>query len=428
MKRLLVLSYYYPPLGQSGVQRVLKLVKYLPRHGWQPVVVTPRAVRSDTDDPALLAETAAPVYRTASLDPRYLSARRRGAAPAMGRGPLSAVNRWLVPDNKLGWVPFAVGAGRRAAREHRIDAILSSAPPYSSHLAGLALKRATGVPLLCDFRDAWTRFTWGRYPTPLHRACDRWLESRCVRGSDLVLGVNQAIVDELRGGHPDLPAMRFALLSHGYDPEDFSDGVAPDQGRFTIVHAGTFINNRGPAVLLAALQRIRTTAPEACAVIRVVFAGAARAVDRRMVRDAGLSATVSFTGYLPHADSTRMLQRASALWLVMGPEETANVTPGKLFEYLGAGRPILASVPLGGEAARIVRETGAGEALPAGDAGALAGAIAGMVRRWRSGKALYHAAATTVGQYDRRRIARQLAGFLDSLDQRRRTQRKGDGR
>ncbi|MDI6739276.1 MAG: glycosyl transferase family 1, partial [Candidatus Edwardsbacteria bacterium] len=175
MKRLLVLSYYFPPLGMSGVQRVLKLVKYLPRFGWQPVVVTPGFTGTYAYDQDLLAEAAAPVFRTFSLDPLFLSPQKHDAGLAARRGFLAWLNHWFIPDNKIGWIPFAVRAGMRAAQRYPIDAILSSAPPYSSHLAGVILKRALGKPLVSDFRDSWTNYTWVSYPTRFHRYYDQAL-------------------------------------------------------------------------------------------------------------------------------------------------------------------------------------------------------------------------------------------------------------
>ncbi|MDI6741051.1 MAG: glycosyltransferase, partial [Candidatus Edwardsbacteria bacterium] len=241
------------------------------------------------------------------------------------------------------------------------------------------------------------------------------LETRVIKNSDLVLGVNQAIVDELKAKNPNIDRSRFYLLSHGYDPEDFRSEVAPDPDHFTIVHTGTFINNRGPAVLLGALRHIRAASPEVGDRVRVIFAGAHRAEDLKAVQEAGLGDAVTFTGYVPHTESVRLLKRAAALWLVMGREETANVTPGKLFEYLGAKKPILASIPADGAAAKIILETGAGQVLAPNDERGLAAAIGDLVRRWQTGEPLYFGDSMAVAQYDRRLIARKLAEMLDSL-------------
>ena len=415
MKHLLILSYYFPPVGQSGVQRVLKLVKYLPQYGWQPVVITPAHGGSGVYDTELLADAGStPVIRTCSLDPLFLTPRRAAARSPQRGGLVAALSRWAIPDNKLGWIPFALRAGRSAAARYPIAAILSSAPPYSSHLAGLRLRRALGKPLVSDFRDSWTRYTWVSYPMPLHRRLDRWLESRVVAGSDLVLGVNQQIVNELRADHP-AHAGRCRLLSHGFDPGDFRDPVPSDREHFIIAHTGTLINDRSPRPLLNALRIIKARNPAMSARIRVVFAGQCRPADEALAANAGLADIVTFSGYLPHSRSVLLLQRAACLWLVMGPEETANVTPGKLFEYLGARRPILATAPQQGQAAAIIRETAAGQVFAPAAPDQLATAIEALVERWARGEQLYQGNAAAVARYDRREIARQLAVMLDGL-------------
>jgi len=416
MKNLLILSYYYPPLGSSGVQRTVKFVKYLPQFGWNPIIIAPRPRGSYIHDPALCAEVAqAKVFRTWSLDPLFLSPLKHTGTALRKNSLASRINRWLIPDNKTGWIPFALQAGLKAARQYPIDAIYSTAPPYSSHLAGVLLKKLLGRPLVADFRDAWTSYTWTKYPAGAIKKLDHKLEELVLKNADLVTAVNSEILEDLRDLHPNVNRSKLHLISHGYDPEDFTGTSKPDPDYFTIAYTGTFINNRSPRTLFEAVKLLRKQNIPGLDKLRIVFAGSHRESDLALVKEFGLASLVRFTGYLTHQKSIKILTGADLLWLVMGPEETANVTPGKLFEYLGAARPILASIPKHGAAAAIIRQTGAGLVLAPDDHQGLADAIASLVRSWASHKPLHCGRPGIVKRYDRRRIAGHLASTLDGI-------------
>ena len=182
MRRVLVIAYYFPPMGLSGVQRVAKFVKYLPEHGWQPTVLTIEPAGYYAYDTTLLHEVkqaGVAICRTASWDPTRFF-RRHQTIPLPSepqRRRLSTVSQLLfVPDNKIGWLPHALRAGRRLLKERAFDAIFSSAPPYTAHLIAARLSRQSGVPLVVDFRDDWVGNPRHVYPTPLHRYLNGRLE------------------------------------------------------------------------------------------------------------------------------------------------------------------------------------------------------------------------------------------------------------
>jgi glycosyltransferase involved in cell wall biosynthesis len=415
MKNLLVLSYYYPPLGLSGVQRTLKFIKYLPEYGWNPIVITPSHRGSYAYDPSLVGEVSrTKTYRTLSFDPLFLSPAGHRTSTVNRRGLTVELNRWFIPDNKLGWVPFAVNAALRASRLHRIDAVYSTAPPYSSHLAAVLTKKIAQKPLVADFRDAWTDYTWANHPTGLHRRLDLALEGVVLKNSDRIIAVNQEILNGLRQAHPKTDPQKFDLISHGYDPQDFNSPEKSGGNFFRITYSGTFIKNRSPKLLLEALKILENKKPGSLARMEISFAGSYRPEDANLVSRWGFGDRVKFLGYLPHRESVGLLMRSDLLWLVMGPEETANVTPGKLFEYLGTRKPILASVPPG-ETAGIIARTNAGTVVPSGDSQALAAALQKYISDWLAARPIYHGNQKILKTYDRRYIAGQLARLLDGL-------------
>jgi len=417
MRNLLFLSYYFPPAG--GVLRIVKLAKYLPRFGWHPLVVCPRPRGIYRFDPSLARDTArSEVFGTFSFDPAFLSAKRNDPSLiSRRRGLIGSVNSFFIPDSRIGWVPFAVRRGLQLARCRPIDAIFSSAPPYSSHLAGLILRRATGRPLVCDFRDAWSQ------PNPLslghapwQRALNRRLEARVVAGSDLVTAINEPILSGLQGISGKNVFQR-QVLDQGYDPEDFP--ARPPAGRgdrpFTIAYTGTLTRHRKLDPLVAALSRLQTDRPDIVDTVRVVVAGVHSSQDRSAVDASGLAPAFEFHQYLSHDRVLEIIGGADALWMVIGRAEGPTVATSKIYEYLGTRTPILASVPLDGPAAKLVEQTGSGRAIDPDDVLGLATAIRDLHQRWKSGRPLFHGDAGTLARYDRRFIAEKFARTLDRL-------------
>ncbi|MBI4726472.1 glycosyltransferase [candidate division TA06 bacterium] len=415
MKNLLILSYYYPPLGLSGVQRTVKFVKYLPQFGWNPMIITPHPRGSYVYDPSLSEEVKqARVFPTFSLDPLYfLPSKRRPSltnSPELG----SSINRWFIPDNKLGWVPFAVKAALQASRLNNIDAIYSTAPPYSSHLAAVFLKKLLQKPLVTDFRDAWTDYTWASHPTPFHHHVDLGLEAWVLKNSDAVIAVNDEIINGLRRAHPNVAPGKFRLISHGYDPADFAVEARTGGENFRIAYAGTFIKNRSPMPLLEALKILQDQNPILLDKLKISFVGTFRPGDAALVAGSGFADKIDFWGYLPHRESVSVLMQANLLWLVMGPEETANVTPGKLFEYLGAQKPILASIPKGA-AQDIIKEAGAGQCFSPDDHTQSAAFLVSQIKAWQQGKSIDTIRPERLKKYDRCLITKDLSGLLNQL-------------
>lgn len=415
MKRLLVLSYYFPPMGMSGVQRTLKFVKYLPAFDWQPVVLTIKTRGSYGYDQELLEEIPdTNISRTFSFDPLYLSPSEHKPGVVTKRSLASFFNRLFIPDNKLGWLPFAVSRGLSIAKKQGIDAIYSSAPPFSSHLAALILKKKLKRPLVCDFRDAWTGNPMAAYASPLHKKLDLSLEHKVLKHADRIIAINQEILDSFITTHPDIGLDKFSILPQGFDPADF-EGVEPEKfPKFAIVYTGTFVGKRTPEPLLKALALIRDTQPDIFSDIQVIFAGAYRQQDKDMIRSAGMDKMVEFKGYVPHKESIALLKSADLLWLVIHPSEGNTVATGKLYEYLGAQKPILASVPKG--AARdIIIEAGAGQCFYQVEHTPAAAFLASQIMVWQQSKPIDTISPEQMKRYDRRLITQDFSRLLNQL-------------
>lgn len=414
-KRVLVLAYYFPPMGLSGVQRAAKLVKYLPASGWIPHVLTTQPGGYFAHDESLLREVEdAEITRSYSLDPtRLFGSGATVSLPSEGRrGFLSAVSQSVfLPDNKIGWAPFALREARRLHRAWPFDAVFSTAPPYTSHLVGARLARAWGVPLVTDFRDDWLGNPRHVYPTALHRRAHATLERRALRASSLALTINPVIQRRLKQSAGNTPV---CVLPQGFDPADFEPGAKPSAETFSLAYTGVFYDAQRPDEFLEACAAFLKARPEARSAFRLDFAGLLSDAARAQIEARGLAGLTTYRGYLPHREATALMQRSTALWLTIGRRSGAeSISTGKLYDYVGARRPILALVPPGAAQSELNGHGAAFIAAP-DDVPAIAARVAELYERWESAT-LPEPDLAFVARFDRRKIAADVGAHLDGL-------------
>jgi glycosyltransferase involved in cell wall biosynthesis len=412
-RHVLMLAYYVPPLGLSGVQRVSKLLKYLPEFGWRATLIAPSPAGYFAYDASLLADIERPgvrVRRTSSIDPtRLYRGKETGMPREEKRRFLSEASQYVfVPDNKIGWLPFALREAWRVTRMDPPHVVMASAPPYTGLIAGALAARWAGVPFVADFRDDWLANPRHVYPTPVHRGVHRVLEKWVVDQAARITTINDVIAESLasRAGRP------VEIIRQGFDPQDFEREPPGRDETFRLVYTGVFYDAQRPDVMLRGARRFLDRNPDAP--LQMVFAGSLLADTPKLIASLDLAAHVEFRGYLPHDETVALQQKADVLWMVIGNREGAeSISTGKLFEYIGARKPILALVPAGA-AARELANHGAAHVCPPDDVEAVAHAITDLYDRWRAGR-LSGPAPEYVARYDRRRIAGQVAGLLDSL-------------
>ncbi len=410
MKRVLLISYYYPPVTGSGMFRPLRLSRYLPEHGWDVTVLTIGERARLLNDKALRREipTSVRVERTFSLEPRMpmLVMRKLGL-----RRLTELIEPWLaVPDDQLGWVPFATRRGARLLRRGDHDVVVSTSAPYSAHLIAMRLRERFNVPWVADFRDEWTANPYLTFPSDWHLRLNARLERRVLTRADRVVCVSEPWLANLAAQVPDEPRDKFRELPNGYDGDHFDDpGPPPD--RFRIVYTGTFHGPRSPAVfvqaLCGALERDRIPRDE----MEAVFVG--HTANTRELD--GLPDCVRIIGAQPHHDALRFLARAAVLLLIIPPEGGAGNHTGKLFNYLAAGRPILALAPEPNVAAELIRRTRSGRVAPTDDPRAVEDALVDLHRDWKAGRSLPNQDREHIATYEGRAQARDWASMLDEL-------------
>ncbi len=403
--------------------RPLAFVKYLSRLSWDVTVVTPRPGEFWISDPDLEKQIplSVRVVRTPSLSaPRFLHAAgkagRGGGSRRSSRG-FGFLRRlgeyFLVPDTYVGWVPFAVRAASNLIRSERFDVLYSTSPPDSTHLAAHIIARRFSIPWAADCRDPWVALYLRNPATPLHRALNRRME-RAVAGADRVLVTTSWHEERLRSAYPGIHVER---IPNGYDEEDFMQAgtACRPGGAFIIVHCGMLTLGRSSRPFLEGLARLVRRSPAVAGGIRVVFIGARESANEAWVNRFGLEDIVSFEDIIPHAECT-MRERGSHALLLLKHDDARyrGLVPGKLYEYIGARRPILAVVPRG-EAARLVADLGRGEVADIGDPDDIADKVWKMLTMHRDGRLESSYNLAEVPEFSRRSLAGRLAAVLEGM-------------
>lgn len=417
LKRVLVLAYYFPPMGLSGVQRVAKFVKYLPQCGWQPVVLTTHPGGYFAYDEGLLEEVRGagiPIIRTRSLDPTQVYQKKATVAlpDEKRRRTLSTLSQWLfVPDNKVGWWPFAVQKGKRLHQERPFDLIFSSAPPYTAHLVGAWLQKKLEIPLLLDFRDDWVGNPRHVYPTAIHRILSSSMERWAMGRAQKAFTINHVIQKSLADRSPNTPVH---LLSQGYDAEDFK--VTPhhkEEGRLRFVYSGIFYDAQTPDYFLRALALVVKKHPHLRPKMEAVFVGLLPDKSRQLASDLGVEDVIQYVGYVPHEEAVAYQRSADVLWMTIGTRPGAEgISTSKLFEYYGARRPILALVPPGA-AREALKQHGAAYLAAPEDVEEIASVLETIVNAWVE-KKLPSPNTEYLTTFDREHLTAELAAYFDA--------------
>jgi glycosyltransferase involved in cell wall biosynthesis len=382
--KVLLVSFYWPPAGGGGVQRSLKLAQYLPALGIETHVLAPDDPRWLHRDDGLRAPTDAWVHRARYLGPSggkpaELLRGKEGIERTLLQARLQA-RRLIVPDENALWTVSAIPAAIRLVRELGIDAIVTTSPPGSTHLVGAAVKRATSGAWLADLRDSLVAHAHRRADSvgTKAKAALQQRVARLVAGrADAISCVSEAISAEMRGLSP---RGRVVTIANGCDFDDFAGLDYSPAPRFRITHAGSFFGRRDPRPFLQAVS-------DSGLDVVARFVGDFRSSDRDWAEGLGLGDRIELVPYAPRADSLA-LQRDSEALLLLIPEAGGRgrgVLSGKVFEYIAAGRPILAGVPPDGAAADLIEKTGVGVVAPPDDPRALAKALAGLVTRFENG-------------------------------------------
>lgn len=431
MKKVLIITYYWPPAGGIGVLRCLKIAKYLRLYGWEPVIYTAENPHyptidhtNDRDIPedieVLRGRIWEPyhIYKFLTGKPADANVNNVFYVRDEPQGLAHRFSVWMrsnffIPDARAAWIRPSVRFLRRYLQENPVDAIFSDGPPHSNTRIATLLKKETGLPWLADFQDPWTQVDYYQllHLTPWGDRRHRRMEQEAFHLADRITIVSPTWKSDLE----HIGAQRVSVIPWGYDPEDYRELPPPDQQKFILTHAGILGYDRNMPRLWEALQELCTQLPEFRAFLEIRLVGQVDHRVRESLSAAGLDAQVVMPGNLSRQEALQYCARSGILLLPLNQQPNAmGRIPGKLFEYLALRRPILAVGPPLADASRITTESGAGLALDAENREGIRQALVAWFEQFQSGK-LFEPLSSDIESYSNIRLSGRFAELLHEI-------------
>ncbi|HCY43289.1 MAG TPA: hypothetical protein DHV48_18455 [Prolixibacteraceae bacterium] len=424
MKKVLIITYYWPPSGGAGVQRWLKFAKYLPEFGWQPVILTvDREYASYPQrDESLVGEVNPEclVYTTKSFELynlyKLISGKKEvpygGFANESKEGMFQKVSKFmrgnfLLPDPRKGWNKYALKKAEELIRQYNIDTVVTTSPPHSTQLIGLKLKQKFNIRWIADLRDPWTDiYYYNQFShTALARKVDRNYERKVVENADLLITVSEDVKRIFAEKSKLQIAAKTVVIPNGFDEDDFRISNLPAETKKIITYTGTISEAYDVDAFLEALVRLDTSLKSN---LMIRFVGKVPPAVEQRFRDTGLE--VELVGYVDHPKSIEYLFRSDLLLLVIPKvKNNKGILTGKFFEYLASQKPVLAIGPIDGDLAKIIQETQCGQLFDYADSDGM--------RRFLDEK-LNNAGAPInsecANQYSRKALTRKISQILEA--------------
>ncbi len=378
MKKVLIITYYWPPSGGGGVMRWLKMSKYLPEQGWQPIIYTPENPDPLIIDDSLLSEVHPDtielktniwepydIYRkiTGKKDSEKLKAGHISEASSGDwKNRLSVFIRgnFLIPDPRMFWIRPSIKYLTKYLIENPVDLIVSTGPPHSMHLIALGLKkRFSKVKWIADFRDPWTdidfydKLKLTKWADKNHKR----LEKKVLKKADHIVTVSPGCAKDIE----KIAGKTVHIIYNGFDPQDFNFSETIKDNSFTISHFGAFNIDRNPKALWKSLGELAKENKDFASELKIQLIGQTHESITNSIDAEGLTKNLVLVNHLPHREGLLKISTSNILLLPLNDAPNVNgILPGKMFEYMALKRPILAIGPLEADYARVLKKTESG--------------------------------------------------------------------
>ena len=423
--KVLIITYYWPPAGGPGVQRWLKFVKYLPEYGIKPIVYCPENPDYPLVDESLLEQVSPDVsvlkhkifepYKLASIFSKkktktiasgLINTKKQGFVEKL---LLFIRGNFFIPDARKFWVGPSVRFLRKYIEQHQIETIITTGPPHSVHLIGKRLKRHVSVKWIADFRDPWTSIGYHKKLklTARARYVHKKMERRVLQSADRLIVTSPTTQGEFRR----ITEQPISVITNGFD-----DVSLPNQSldeKFTLAHIGSLLTGRNPKVLWEVLAKLIQEHEAFSSAFELKLIGAISDDVLNDIKKSGLANHINTVGYVSHEEAREAQFNAQVLLLIeIDSEETVGILPGKLFEYMQTGRPILAFGPEDADFKAIIHETNSGDVFGynASEANHLEKTILNYFKQYQQGQ--LRSQAIGVQHYHRRNTTKQLVELL----------------
>jgi galactitol-specific phosphotransferase system IIB component len=423
-KKLLIITYYWPPAGGPGVQRWLKFVKYLPDFDVQPIVYVPENptypivdanLGSEVSDKAIILKN--PIFEPYQLA-SFLSKNKTkkissGIIPNQKKQSfLEKVMLWVrgnlfIPDARVFWVKPSFAYLEKYIRENEIDTIVTSGPPHSLHLIGLELKQKIQLKWLADFRDPWTTIGYHKSLRLSHYAAKKHkrLEHQVLNSADTIIVTSKTTKSEFQA----ITTKPIAVITNGFDVEKVEKQTL--DSKFSLAHIGSFLSERNPKILWESIMELLQEIPDFKSHLEIKLIGAVSQEVLETIGQFGLNVYLNNLGYVSHADAVAHQRKSQVLLLIeINSEETKSILPGKLFEYMVSERPIIAIGPKDSDFAEIITNTNTGVFFEYSEKVQLKRTILDYYTQFLEGK--LQSNGVGLQQYSRKNLTKQLVELL----------------
>ncbi|MGZ9676354.1 glycosyltransferase family 4 protein [Flavobacterium sp. GNP001] len=426
-KKVLIITYYWPPAGGPGVQRWLKFVKYLPEFGVQPIVYIPENPTYPIIDEQLAQEVSNEVviirnkifepYQLASfLSKNKTKKMNSGIIPNQKKQSfLDKAFLWIrgnlfIPDARVFWVKPSVNFLEQYIKENQIDTIVTSGPPHSLHLIGLELQKRLAVKWIADFRDPWTTIGYHKalrlsnFAASTHKK----LEKQVLNAADSILVTSKTTKVEFEG----ITSKPITVITNGYDSEEVSVQVL--DRKFSLAHIGSFLSERNPMMLWESLVELCEENATFKSDLEIKLIGAVSQEVLGTIERVGLNSYVNNLGYVSHKEAIAHQRKSQVLLLIeIDSVDTKSIIPGKLFEYMVSNRPIIAIGPKDSDFAEIITQTNTGVFFEYSEKVKLKSVILDFYNQFLQGKLQSHPVG--LQQYSRKNLTQELVTLLNKV-------------
>ncbi len=431
-KKVLIISYYWPPSGGSGVQRWVKFTKYLRDFGWEPIVYTP----SNPERPALdtslqkdipedVTVLTQPIWEPYTFYKKFVGIKKD---EKLGSGLMKSGNEssllqklsvWIrgnlfIPDARKFWIPSSTKFLNNYLSSNSVDAIVSTGPPHSMHMIALAVSKKTNIPWLADFRDPWTNidFFEDLKLSNFARKKHHKLEKLVLDAADKIVVISPTMKREF----DEITDTPISVITNGFDSTDFEDIEIKKTSTFTLSHVGMMTPTRNPMILWEALAELDKENKEFSSNFILQLIGKVDSSIQESIQLNNVQHLVKLIDYVPHSEIVKYQKQSDALLLIVNNTPNANlILTGKFFEYLATERPILCISPVKGDMSSILEDTNSGTLILYTQKEELKVHLLELFSRWKEGSLSYE--TQDVQQYSRKQLTKRLANELNTLIQ-----------
>ena len=427
MKKVLIITYYWPPAGGPGVQRWLKFAKYLCDFDIEPIIYTPKNPDYPIVDNSLLDEIpkGITVIKKSIFEPYFfakLFSKKQTSKISSGiiedakeqgflqKALLYIRGNYFIPDARKFWVKPSVKFLKAYLQENSIDTIITTGPPHSLHLIGMELKKSETIKWIADFRDPWTEIGYHKKLklSALAEAKHKQLETDVLNNADHILTTSFKTKDEFS----NKTLKPITVITNGFDTDITK--TTPLDHKFTIAHIGSLLSERNPENLWRVLKELVSEDQEFAKDLQLKLVGTVSEAVVRSIKEHGLEKHLNLIGYVSHKDANELQRSAQVLLLIeINSEETKGIIPGKVFEYLAAKRPIIGIGPQDWDVNEIIKETSSGNSFEYSDHENLKAQILKYYEEYKQGN--LSITSKNIEKYSRRNLTASLAKLIKEV-------------